>query len=159
MSAKQKSQRGFVAVTLITLLAIAMVIVVYATLLGTFTGGEVVYGENLTGQVLYSLGNLTAASNWTNTISVTSGSAWYACLNITSTNGYVGGINATFQLQFYQNSTNVGSTTVATITLNGTVGERIYVSSNGVITNNRDWQSDCTAGYSYKVKATVESTS
>jgi len=158
MTERKGSQKGFVAVTLITILAIALVLIVYATFLGTFTGGEVVYGENLDGQVLYSKGNLTDTGNWTNSFAVASGSAWYACLNITSTDGYIGEVTVTFRLQFYQNSTNVGLATVATITLNGTVGERVYVSPTGVITNNRNWQSSCTAGYSYKVQAQVDST-
>jgi hypothetical protein len=156
MSEKQKSQRGFVAVTLITILAIAAVLVVYATLLGTFTGEEVVYGAGLDGQVMYSRGNLSAASNWTNTIEVPSGGAWYALLNITSTDGYIGNVNVTFQLQFQQNSTDVGSATVASIKVNGTASERIYVTTDGSgPAANRNWQTDCTAGYSYCVKATV----
>lgn len=159
MQAKKKSQKGFVAVTLITLLAIAMVIVVYATLLGTFTGGEVVYGENLNGEVLYSRGNLTAASNWTDTIEVPNGNAWYGLLNITSTDGYIGNVNVTFQLQFSQNSTDVGTPTIAQIKLNGTIAERVYVTSDGSgPAGNRNWQTDCTPAYSYKIVATVEST-
>lgn len=156
MSERQKAQKGFVAVTLITILAIGLVLIVYATLLGVFTGQEVVYGAGLDGEVLYSRGNQQAASNWTDTLEVPSGGDWYALLNITSTDGYIGNVNVTFQLQFQQNSTNVGSPTVASIKVNGTAGERIYVNSDGSgPTGNRNWMSDCTAGYSYHIKATV----
>ena len=161
MNEKLKSQRGFVAVTLITLLAIALVLVVYATLLGTFTGKEVVYGATLDGEVLYSTTNQEGAGNWTDKLNITTGTAWYALLNITSTSGYVGQVNATFQLQEKQDGiyTDTGSTTVATITLNGTAGERVYVTNDGSgPTGNRDWQPICTAGHSYRVEATVETT-
>jgi len=156
---KSKAQREFVVVTLIALISIAVIIAVYATLLGTFTGQEVVYGtENFNGEVLYSKGNLTAAGNWTTTFNVTTGSAWYATLNITNA-AYIGEVNVTFQLQEKNGAwADVGSTTTATIELNGTVGERVYVSSNGLISTNRNWQTDCTAGKSYRVKATVETT-
>jgi len=156
---KSKAQREFVVVTLIALISIALIIAVYATLLGTFTGEEVLYGTGLTGEVLYSIGNQTAAGNWTNTMNITDGTAWYACLNITSTNGYIGQVNVTFQLQQKNGSwADQGSATYAVLNLNGTVGERVYVSSSGVITSNRDWQPICTAGYAFHVKATVETT-
>ena len=158
---RSKSQREFVIVTLIALISIALIIAVYATLLGTFTGQEVVYGtEDFNGEVLYSKGNLTAAGNWTNTFNVTTGSAWYATLNITNA-AYDGSVTVTFQLQEKQDGsyTDVASPiTTSSIVLNATVGERVYASSNGLITTNYDWQPDCTAGKSYRVIATVNTT-
>jgi len=157
---RSKSQREFVVVTLITLISMALIIAVYATLLGTFTGKEVVYGtESFAGEVLYSRGNLTDPSNWTDTLAVPSGGAWYACLNIT-TAAYDGEVNVTFQLQEKNGAwADKGIATNAIIELNATVGEGVYVSSNGLISTNRNWQSDCTPGKSYHVIATVDTTS
>jgi len=157
---KSKAQREFVVVTLIALISIALIIAVYATLLGTFTGQEVVFGtESFAGEVLYSRGNLTDPSNWTDTLAVPSGGAWYATLNITNA-AYSGEVNVTFQLQEKNGAwADIGSTTNAIIELNGTVGEGVYVSSNGLISTNRNWLSDCTDGKSYRVIATVETTS
>jgi hypothetical protein len=157
---KSKAQREFVVVTLIAVISIALIIAVYATLLGTFTGQEVVFGtESFAGEVLYSRGNLTDPSNWTDTLAVPSGGAWYATLNITNA-AYSGEVNVTFQLQEKNGASwgDTGTTTTATIELNGTVGERVYVSSNGQISINRNWQTDCTAGKSYRVEAAVETT-
>lgn len=160
MDEKHKSQKGFVAVTVITVLAIALVLMVYATFLGTFTGGEVVYDEGLTAEVLYATNNQTGAGNWSATLNVTSAGPWYALLNITSTNGYIGEVNVTFQLQrkVGSNWNDEGTPTYAVLNLNGTAGERVYVSSDGTITTNRNWQGDCASGNSYRVKATVDST-
>jgi hypothetical protein len=156
MGEKQKSQRGFVAVTLITVLAIATVLIVYAAILGTIPGGEVTVG-GVGGSISYSSDN----STWASTLSVSGTSTpWYAKLTTTS-GGYIGPVTISWQLTQKQTNgtyTNLGSTTSTSYTLNG-AAQTIYVTSTGINLNNRDWSQ--TAGYttgSYKVVATVSST-
>jgi len=156
VSAKQKSQRGFVAVTLITLLAIALVIVAYATILGTFTGGPVTV-VTVKAEIWYSEQNLTSAS-WTGTLpNVANGSQWYSRLNITQAGGYTGLVNVTWQLH-YGNDTPVSGATITTgnFNLNGTVGQIIYASSDGYIDVNKNWGAYTSAAETYYVKAQIE---
>jgi len=155
VSSRQKSQRGFVAVTLITLLAIALVLVVYATLLGTFTGGEVVKGS-VQGNVWYSETN---SAPWNATLNGVSGS-WYAKFNTTGT-GYAGNVTAYWQLQkktdgSWSDVSNANVTTTS-FTLTGNAGDTIYATSLGGITGNHDWSTEATTSASYRIKVTIVS--
>lgn len=152
MSAKQKSQRGFVAVTLITLLAIALVIVAYATLLGIFTGGDVGV-VSLNGTLKYNTDNSTT---WYSTLSgVANGSSWYVMFNTTSS-GYSGAVNITWQLQ-WSNGTDVSGATVNTnsFSLTGSAGQEIYAATNGLQSGNNDWGTDTTTAGTYRIEMTV----
>ena len=92
---KSKAQREFVVVTLIALISIALIIAVYATLLGTYTGGDVGV-VTLTGTIYYSEDNSTG---WATTLSgIANGSAWYSRFNVT-TGGYSGSVDITWWLQ------------------------------------------------------------
>jgi len=158
MSERQKSQRGFVAVTLITLLAIALVLIVYASILGTIPGGEVTVG-GVGGSISYSLNNDTLAT-WTGSLNVTgTGISWYARLTTTA-GGYAGPVTISWQLQKKQANgtyTNYGSASSTSYTLNATV-QTIYASTNGLIVTNRDWSQTANVTASYKVVATISST-
>jgi hypothetical protein len=155
VSAKQKSQRGFVAVTLITILAIALVIIAYATILGTFKGGYVTVATEHA-QMWYSETNSSSVT-WTSTLSnVANGSQWYSRLNITATGGYKGLVNVNWAL-YFSNDTAVSSATATTSNFNvtGTLGQIIYASSTGNIAGNKNWGAYTTVAASYYVKAVV----
>lgn len=159
MSARQKSQKGFVAVTLITLLALALVIIVYATLLGTFPGGQVQV-VTVNGDLKYSTTNSTTPSNWTLTLNnIANGTSWYVMFNTTS-GGYIGYVNITWQLQNYTGGLwqNVAGAVVNTdnFYLNGSVGQEIYASTDGTQTENYDWGTNKTkqAG-NYRIEMTM----
>jgi hypothetical protein len=152
---RKKSQKGFVAVTLITVLAIATVLIVYAALLGTIPGGEVTVG-GVGGSIYYSSDN----STWASALNISASTHWYA--RLTTTGGhYIGPVTISWQLQHKQangNYTNLGSAIPTTYTLDGTA-QTIYATGTGVNYNNFDWSS--TTGYttgSYRVVATVSST-
>jgi hypothetical protein len=162
VSTKQKSQRGFVAVTLITLLAIALVLVVYAAILGTRYGGEVTVG-GVTGPVRY---NTATSGTWTDTLSVTpAGSSWYAVWNTTG-GEYEGPVSISWQLQKkgsqsdWSDATPVGSAQTTSIVLTS-ASQGIFVTSDGLdYSANFDWGQ---SGYgntaaSYRVVATISST-
>ena len=158
MSAKQKSQRGFVAVTLITVLALALVIVVYASLLGTFPGGEVTV-VTVNGDLKYCITNSTTPGDWALTLSnIANGTSWYVMFNKTS-GGYTGLVNITWQLQNNTGSwVEVSGAVVNTnnFNLNGAVGQEIYASTDGLQTGNYDWGTiETTEAGTYRIEMTM----
>jgi len=162
MNEKLKSQKGFVAVTLITLLAIALVLMVYASLLSTFTGGEVVVGS-VAGDVWYSETNTTVqnSTTWLSTLNVSSTSIpWYSMVNFTSS--YTGQVQITWQLE-KMGGTWANVTNAKVITTDGLTGsgQEVWASSNGDIAGNRDWSQapGATVDGQYRVKAYIETTS
>jgi hypothetical protein len=81
MNATQKPQRTFLAVTLLTVIAVTTVFMVYAALLSTWTGNVVTITSE-GGQILYSL--TESSMNWqANLASMNTGTAWYAMLKLT----------------------------------------------------------------------------
>jgi hypothetical protein len=154
VSERKKSQKGFVAVTLITVLAIALVLVVYAALLGSIPGGEVTVG-GVTGNVYYSNGNGT----WADTLKVSGiGVSWYARFN-TPGNQYTGPVSISWQLQQKQTNgtyTNLGDPTATSISLT-TASQTIYASSDGSGPGH-DWSQTATTPASYRVVVTIQST-
>jgi len=151
----EKSQRAFVGVTLIAVLAIAAVLIVYAAILGSLQGGEVTVG-GVTGNIEYRLTNATGV--WSQTLEVSgTGVPWYARMNTTG-NEYIGPIKVTWQLQKWSGSwANEGATTITNTSLTASP-KTIYASSNGDISTNRDWSITANAKASYRVIVTIEST-
>ena len=154
-----KSQREFVAVTLIALISIALVIAVYATLLAQFQGAEVVVGSLTTGNVYYSLTDSNVDTDFLATVSPSGPStSWYAKLNTTG-GEYTGPVTVSWQLQKYSGTwDNMGAPVVSTpFTL--TLGsDTIYCSSDGTWTavgQNQDWSILITDSGSYRVEATI----
>ncbi len=157
MNERKTAQRGFVVVTLITLLAIATVMVIYATLLATIPGGEVLVGEDVGGNVYYSETNSTSAS-WTSTLNVASTSAsWYARINFTST--YTGGVTITWNLQKMGATWANVTSQATTVVLDGGGNQAVYASSDGLIAGNHDWSTDITQNGQYRIEVRVETTS
>jgi len=164
MTERKMSQKGFVAVTLITVLAIALVLVVYATLLATIPGEEVVVGS-LTGNVQYSLTDSNLTADFSTTVSPAGPStAWYARL-VTTGGEYTGPISVSWQLQKYSGTWgNVGAPVSTSFTLT-TGPDTIYASANGQWTatgQNQNWGAIITAqgtgSGSYRVVATISTT-
>jgi hypothetical protein len=151
-----KSKRRLLAITALTVVAIASVLTVYAVTIGTFTGGEVTIGGVASSTVTYSLDN----SSYTTTLSPSGTStAWYTRLEIGS-GSYNGPVQITWQLQQEtapSTWTDVsGAYTTTDITLSG-IAEDVYASDDGTSTSNYDWSSDVTTAGTYRVVATVES--
>jgi len=162
VSERRKSQKGFVAVTLITLLAIAAVLIVYAAIIGIRYGGEVTVG-GVTGTIRY---NTATSGTWSNTLSVTpAGSSWYAVWNTTG-GEYVGPVTISWQLwkkgslSNWSDATTVGPAQPTSIVLTS-APQNIYVTSDGSdYSANFNWGQ---TGYgntaaSYRVVATISST-
>lgn len=162
MDLRKKSQRGFVAVTLLTVLSIATVLVIYAALLGTFPGGEVTVGGVGPAQVRYSFNNANDTGPWTPTLEPGNATTpWYARFEITN-GDYSGPVNMTWQLQ-KKNGTDTwsdiaGGAVTTLIVLSGTPTEYIYATGNGTwVAGNHDWGSDVTEAGTYRVYVTVNS--
>ncbi len=151
------SRKGFTTLTLLTIVSIALVVVAYAAVtIGTFTGGEVTVLGTATGNVRYSTTNEEGAS-WT--VDLTPGSSsWYTRLEI-GADTYTGPVTVTWQLQNKTGPStweNFGAATSTAITLTG-AAQNVYVTSDGLITGNRDWKLTATETGTYRVVATVAS--
>lgn len=152
MNGTKKSQRTFLTVTSITVVALTTVFLVYAAVLLTLTGTTVTVNQG-GGLVEYNLSN-TSNNTWVSTLPpMVNGTYWYARINIT--NAAAQAVTIDWTLQEYTTSWgDVGTPTQTTITL-ATGANTIYATTNGLFAGNRNWGLDTTAGGSYRVKATV----
>ena len=155
------SQRAFVAVTLITVLAVTTVFVVYAVILSTINGGNVSVVGAGSAQMWYDEANSASAAAWTGTLSnIANGTTWYAKLN-TTVAGYNGAVKITWTLQ-YDNSgtwTDVGggATQSTSVTLTGASGQNVFASADGTQGSNKNWgQYSTEVDETYRVKAVIE---
>jgi hypothetical protein len=162
MSDRVRSQRAFVVVTLVTLLAVTTVFVVYAVILSTINGGNVSVVGSGSMAMWYDETNSSSAAAWTGTLSnIANGTAWYAKLN-TTVAGYNGAVTITWTLQ-YDNSgtwTDVGggASQSTSVTLTGAAGQDVYASATGAQSSNKNWgQYSTTVDETYRVRAVVES--
>jgi len=156
MSASRKSQRTFMTVTAITVIAIATVFIVYAAILGTYPGGNVSI-QQMTATMYYKGDGSTT---WATTLSIGNGTAWYARLNLTASIPSQT-VNVTWTLEWLNVATwetVSGPTPPETqITLAGTP-TAIYVTADGTDSGNYNWgQHTETVNEVYRVKAVVES--
>ena len=152
MNATRKSQKSFLAVTCITVVALTTVFLVYAAVLLTLTGTTVTVNEG-GGSVQYNLNN-TSNSTWVGTLSpMVNGTYWYARINITNAAAQAVTIDWTLQ---EGPGTWVDLSTPVTTTIALTTGDNtIYATTNGNFTGNYNWGTLTTIGGSYRVKATV----
>jgi len=141
-------------VTAITVIAITTVFIVYAAILGTFTGGDVTI-QQMAGTMYYQG---QGATSWSTTLSVGNGSAWYSRLNLTA-NIPSQTVNVTWTLSWLNGSNwqTVATTAPGTqITLTGTP-TAIYVTATGTAAGNYNWGTYTTSvDRTYRVKAVVE---
>lgn len=157
MNKGKKSRKLLLITTVLTIVALAVVLSVYAVVqLGIINGGTVTVGGVTTGTISYNINNSTS---WSTTDPQPSGS-WYAQLAINS--GYAGPVTITFQLQTDASGgwANVNSATVTTntIVLTGS-GQNVYASTIGTQTSNQDWSTYATTAGAYRVTATINSAS
>jgi hypothetical protein len=152
---RSRTQREFVVVTLIALISIALVIAVYATLLGTFTGDAVTV-VSLNGDIKYDDFNSTTAGDWTLTLgNIANGSQWYALFN-TSSAGYQGDVNMTWTLQWSNGTAVPGATqTTNNFALTGNAGQVIYASDVGTQGANKNWGQYTTDVGTYQIELEI----
>ncbi len=158
MNVNKKSQRAFAAVTLLTVSSVAIVLVVYAAVIGSMTGGEVMVGGSgsVTGTVYYSLAN-NPAGTWTTTLNpATADTSWYARLE-TSASGYAGPVTITWQLEQKTGTSSwapVGSPVTTAVVL--TTSSQIIYTSGLSEGTNQDWGAIVVDQGMYRVVVTVE---
>ena len=141
-------------VTMITVIAIATVFIVYATILGTYPGGNVSI-QGMGGTIYYQQ---QGVPSWATTLNIANGTSWYSRLNLT-TNIPAQTVNITWALEWDNSGTWTGVSTTAPetqVTLTG-VATAIYVTATGTASGNYDWGAYTTnVDRTYRVKATVE---
>ena len=155
MNYGNRSRKSLIMLTMLTILSVASVAVVYAALIGTFTGGNVTIGGVATGAVTYSTDN----STWTTSLSAPSAdTAWYTKLTLNSGNYSGRAITISWQLQQKTGEstwTPVDTPTTTAMTL--VAGSQdVYATLTGVWTGNRDWGAVSAEGV-FRVVATVNS--
>lgn len=161
-----KSQRAFAVVTLTAVFSVAMVLVVYAALLGTINSTGYVYVGGTGGKVYYSLTDTETSNAWQDSLGsgtpIAQSASWYAKMN-TTTGGYVGLATITWELKQSTDggvtwSSAVGQTVTFDYSLNGGV-QTIYASTDGTFTaGNRDWHLNTSYGTGlWKVEVTITS--
>jgi len=152
MNATRKSQRTFLTVTFLTVLAVTTVFLVYAAVLLTLTGTTVTVNEG-GGSVQYNLSN-TSNATWVSSLSpMVNGTYWYARINITNAAAQAVTVNWTLQ-EYTTGWVDLSTPVNTTITLSA--GDNtIYATTTGVFTSNYNWGGLTASGGSYRVKATV----
>jgi len=149
----QKISKKLLSLTLLTIFAIGSVSA--TVILATIYGGTVTV-VSVTGTIEYSLTNIETAT-WTETLTVPINVAWY-CRFKTTTSGYAGAIIISWTLQKYDgvNWNDLSYTLTTTISLSGSSGQIVYASTDGLITNNKNWGSHTDQQAQHRIKAVFE---
>jgi hypothetical protein len=161
MAHGKKSRKLLLITTVLTIVALASVLFVYAAVtLFTVTGGNVTVLGVTTGTIEYATTN-TGTPTWITPLQISSG-AWYAEIVISSSSTYHGPVTITWQLQTdvsgsWVNDANIGSSVTTTgVSLAGG-SQTIYASTDDTLPNAINWGSvDSTPG-TYQIIATVAS--
>ena len=157
MNNGKKSGKLLIVGTVLTIVALASVLVVFAAVLGTFNGNAVTVNDVASGTVKYSSDGTTGWGTDMSAFNVTG--SWYAKFEL-STTSYPGPATVTWHLQKDTSGwANVGSVTT-TVTLTGS-SQTIFASDDGTstgnLTPNHDWGADISTGGSYRIVVTVAS--
>jgi len=158
MSTIQKPQRAFLAVTLLTVIAITTVFMVYAALLATYTGQDV-YIESMGGQVQYSLSNTVGDFSYA-TLNQSEGAEWYARVYLATPPTQDVKVVWTLEKQSTPGSwtspINASAFTSPTISLTPS-DSYIYAFSGGSndIANNYNWGQVTTTAGTYRIIAAI----
>jgi hypothetical protein len=150
----KKSGKLLIVATVLTIVALASVLVVFAAILGTFQGGKVTVGGVTSGTIAYNDDNST---EWNANLQPAVSSPWYARIQV---EGYSGPVTITWQLQIETAPSvwsDVGGATVTTTTILAGSSEYVYASLDGSQTSNHDWGSSITTGGTFSIKVTVAS--
>ena len=156
MSKGIKSRKLLLISTVLTIIAIALVLSVYGALLGTFNGNSVTVTDFAQGAIQYSADGSTWSTSMT-TFNATTGH-WYARFEVSSTT-YTGTATITFTLQ-EQNTDGSWSSTGTPVTVSGyslTSTSIIYASSDGSSSSLHDFSGDISSGGTYRISVTVAS--
>jgi len=152
MNARNKSQQAFIAVTMLTILAVTTVFMVYALLLASYTGGNVTI-QKVGGSIQYCVNN-NASETWTGTLSQGANASWYARISITNSPSQ--NVTVTWTLHNVTSGLDVSTdfTTSNTITLSPST-TYIYASLDGLITGNHNWGEHTTTEATYRIDAEI----
>ncbi len=150
MSTKPKNQRTFIAVTLLTVMAITAVFVVYAAILATYTGTTVQVSEG-SGSIQYSLDQ----SNWLSSLpGINNGTAWYARISMTGAAAQA--VTIPWTLQKNVAGTWTDQTTPVTTSMTLAAGANlVYATIDGTATGNTNWGALTIIGGDYRIRTVV----
>jgi hypothetical protein len=155
MSTSKKSQRTFMSVTMITVIAISTVFIVYAALLATYTGNNVTI-SSMGGSIEYSL--TKDPGSWgTGAISQGEGAEWYARINLGTPPSQDVTVTWTLQMQNGADWTTIPPTdtnefTSPQISLTpSTYIVYAFDTGSNDISNNYNWGQDTTAAGIYRI--------
>jgi len=152
MSTRPKTQRAFLTVTVITVIAVTSVFLVYAAVLSTLYGSTVTVNQT-GGSVEYNLSN-TSNATWVSSLSAfNNGTNWYARMNITGAAAQAVTINWVIEK-------NTGTWTQQAIPVNTTItlaagSNTIYATTTGVFSGNYNWGLQTLVSGSYRIKTVV----
>jgi len=154
MSVERRSKRAFLAVTLLTVLAVTAVFVVYATLLQSFTGGLVTI-KPTGGSMQYAT---SIGGSWGATLDQDAGGAWYSRID-GLTGSEFNQVKITWTLQKSDDGSSGWATTQTQYTWMQLTASNttIYASSgNGTTTGAYNWGAyTSTPGY-YRVNSQID---
>ena len=158
MNATYKPRKAFLAVTILTVLAVTTVFMVYAALLASYTGSDVTI-QSMGGSIEYSL--TKDPGSWgTGAISQSEGAEWYARVNLASPPSQEATVKFILQKQVGTDwtttpPTNETNFTTNTITLTPST-TLVYACSDGfTIANNYNWGQDTTTFGKYRIVAEI----
>lgn len=157
MNTTPRPKRTFLAVTIMTVLAITTVFMVYAALLASYTGSDVII-QTMGGSIEYSL--TKDPGSWgTSGITQGEGAEWYARVNLASPPSQDATVNFILQKQvggvWTNPPTNVTNFTTNTITLTPST-YLVYACSDGfTIANNYNWGQNTTSTGTYRIVAEI----
>lgn len=159
MNETRKPQRTFLAVTAITVIAIATVFMVYAAVLSTYYGGNVTV-VSTESAIYYSKTNSSSLASWTATLpNVGNGSNWYAYVNFTGA-GYQGLVKITWTLENQTSGWNPvsGAPTIVTTNVNLDGNPKTVFASQGSSgqTTNTNWGTYSLWAGTYHIKVVIE---
>lgn len=150
MNTRPKSQRTFLTVTLVTVIAVSMVFMVYAAVLMTLYGTTVTVNETTGSIVEYSLDG----SSWASSLSaINNGTQWYSRANITGAASQ--SVTITWTLQKLSGTWQDQSSPVTTTMTLSAGNNIVYATASGSSSGNYNWGQLTTVGGSYRVKAVV----
>ena len=161
MTNGKKSRKLLLIATVLTIAALASVLVVYASVtLFTTTGGPVTVLGVTSGQIEFATSN-TGTPTWSTALSV-SGTSWYAEIVIGSGSTYKGPVTISWQLQSYETGSwvNDGSPVVTGVTTSVSLTggtQTIYASPDGLLSDATNWNTVDSTATTYQIVATVAS--
>jgi len=156
VNATQKPRRTFLAVTVMTVLAVTAVFIVYASILATYMGSTVTV-NTLGGEVQYRVNDNPVGTYTAGAFSINNGTSWYARLYMTGATAQT--VKITFTL-VCSNSSTWDRVVINSYSLQ-TGANTIYANATtpNDAASNYNWGQDTdvqSVTQTYYVKATVE---